>query len=246
MVKKLIKRLFKYDTRSTVGTKNESTRVEWLEKTLKKIPSGYRILDAGAGEQQFRKFCNHLNYVSQDFAAYKPEELNTGLQMQSWDYGNLDIISDIADIPEENCSFDAIMCTEVFEHIVNPREAITEFSRLLKEDGFLIITAPFCSLTHFAPYHFYTGFNQFFYREELEKKGFEIIEISPNGNYFEFLAQEINRVEEIAKKYSNKEFSSKEKVAIKCLLTAFENFSASDTGSSELLNFGFHVFAQKK
>lgn len=37
----------------TVGTKNEQVRVEWIEKTLQKIPAGLTILDAGAGESQF-------------------------------------------------------------------------------------------------------------------------------------------------------------------------------------------------
>ncbi len=129
---------------------------------MKKNPKGSKILDVGASEQPFKKFCKHLEYVSQDFAQYDPENLNSGLQMKKWDYGKLEIISDIASIPIEKKSFDAIMCTEDFEHIVNPREAINEFSRILKKDGYLILTDPFCSLTYFAPYHFYSGFNRFF------------------------------------------------------------------------------------
>ena len=62
----------------TVGSYNETTRVNWIEKTLKKIPAGSKILDAGAGEQQFKKFCKHLEYVSQDFAEYDPKELVYG------------------------------------------------------------------------------------------------------------------------------------------------------------------------
>lgn len=230
----------------TVGTLNESTRISWLELTLKKIPAGSKILDAGAGEQQFRKFCTHLKYVSQDFAQYKPEELNSGLQMGKWDYGNLDIISDIASIPVREESYDAIMCTEVFEHIVNPKEAIEEFSRILKKDGYLIITAPFCSLTHFAPYHFYSGFNRFFYETELEKNGFSIIEIIPNGNYFEYLAQEINRLPSIAKQYSKIELTKAQANNITQLKVLLQKLSGNDTDSSELLCFGYHVLARKK
>jgi len=32
-----------------VGTRNKSTRDAWLKDTLKKIPPGARILDAGGG-----------------------------------------------------------------------------------------------------------------------------------------------------------------------------------------------------
>ncbi|MES2796049.1 MAG: class I SAM-dependent methyltransferase [Bacteroidota bacterium] len=231
---------------TTVGTLNEITRVNWLEETLKKIPKGSTILDAGAGEQQFKKFCAHLEYVSQDFAQYIPDNTNAGLQMEIWNYGKLDIISDIASIPVENGSFDAIMCTEVFEHIINPIEAITEFSRILKKEGYLVLTAPFCSLTHFAPYHFYSGFNSFFYETELDKNGFEIIELKPNGNYFEYLAQEINRLPSIAKKHSKKILDKSETDSIRQLKILLQNLSDNDSNSSELLCFGFHILARKK
>lgn len=246
-LKKNIKRIFsKPVSKTTVGSLNEVTRVSWLEKNLKRIPEGSRILDAGAGEQQFKKFCKHLNYVSQDFAQYEPKQLNSGLQMEKWDYGTLDIISDIASIPEKDESFDAIMCTEVFEHIINPREAVKEFSRLLKKDGYLIITAPFCSLTHFAPYHFYSGFNKFFYEEELTKNGFVDIEITANGNYFEYLAQEINRLQYAANQYSNYQVDNKELENIQQLKILLQKLSDNDSNSSELLCFGFHVLARKR
>jgi ubiquinone/menaquinone biosynthesis C-methylase UbiE len=137
-----------------IGTDNDKNRVEWLRKTLKSIPSGLRILDAGAGEKRFKDFCSHLDYVSQDFAQYNGEGDKTGLQMGKWDQANLDIVSDITSMPEPDESFDAILCTEVFEHIPDPISAIKEFSRLLKRGGRLIITAPFCCGTHFAPYYF--------------------------------------------------------------------------------------------
>lgn len=246
-IKKFIKKyFFKAQPEHLVGKQNEKTRVEWLEKVLKNIPSGNSILDAGAGEQQFKKWCSHLKYVSQDFAQYKPEGLNSGLQMAKWDYGQLDIISDIATIPVENESFDAIMCTEVFEHIINPKEAIAEFSRILKKDGCLIITAPFCSLTHFAPYHFYSGFNRFFYETELDKNGFEILELLPNGNYFEYLAQEINRLPYIAQKYSGVKLKRKEDRSVAQMKAILQDLSNRDSNSSELLCFGFHILARKK
>jgi hypothetical protein len=50
---------------------NELNRQTWLKKTLAALPAGSRILDAGAGELKSRKYCGHLNYVSQDFCQYK-------------------------------------------------------------------------------------------------------------------------------------------------------------------------------
>jgi ubiquinone/menaquinone biosynthesis C-methylase UbiE len=248
MVKEIIMKVFGSNKKayaSKVGTFNESNRLNWLETTLKKIPDGSRILDAGAGEQPYRKFCIHLNYVSQDFGQYKPKQLNIGLQRSTWDYGKLDIECDIASIPEPDKSFDAIMCTEVLEHIINPREAIKEFARLLKKDGQLILTAPFCSLTHFAPYHFYSGFSSFFYVEELKNNGFEIIEMVPNGNYFEYIAQELRRLPSVADKYSTSALITQNSRELKKLLFLLDDLSKKDKGSSELLCFGYHVFARK-
>src|ERR1700675_3289838 len=53
-----------------VGLRNESVRVRWIAEMLGRVAQGSRVLDAGCGEQQFRKFCSHLIYVGQDFAKY--------------------------------------------------------------------------------------------------------------------------------------------------------------------------------
>jgi len=116
------------------------------------------------------------------------------MQTGKWNISGIDIIGDIASIPEADGSFDVIMCTEVFENFPDPILAIKEFQRLLKKDGMLIITVPFCSLTHFAPYHFSTGFNRHFYEHHLNHFGFEVTEMTTNGNYFEYIAQEIWRL----------------------------------------------------
>lgn len=243
--KSVIKKSLGLSQSINVGTKNEATRNDWIKNALQKIPAGGRILDAGAGEQPYKVFCKHLQYVSQDFDQYNAGGDGIGLQRPAWDHGTLDIISDIASIPEPDNSFDAVICTEVFEHIRHPREAIKEFARLLKPGGDLILTAPFASLTHFAPFHFYSGFNRFFYQEELTEASFNILEMDANGNYFEFLAQEINRINSVAGQYSNDRFGLKETLASKVLLKALQRFSAKDKGSRELLNLGFHVLARK-
>jgi SAM-dependent methyltransferase len=150
-----------------VGTGNECARELWLKKTLASLPAGSRILDAGAGEQQYKPLCSHLHYVSQDLGRYHSDQDHRGMQMTRWNYGKIDIVSEIDAIPEPDSSFDAILCTEVFEHLPDPLLAVKEFSRLLRQGGELIITAPFCSLTHFAPDYYANGFSQFWYEKHL-------------------------------------------------------------------------------
>jgi SAM-dependent methyltransferase len=228
----------------SVGRANDATREAWLEAALKRVPPDSRILDAGAGTQRYRRMCGHLRYVSQDIAQYDGRGDEVGLQTGSFEFGQLDIVSDITSIPEPDASFDAIMCVEVFEHLPDPVAAVHEFSRLLKPGGYLILTSPFCSLTHFAPYHYCSGFSRYWYRTHLEDAGFTALEITANGNFFEFLAQELYRLRLVARRYAARGPGPLTYAAIYLLLRALRRFSAADTGSSELLCFGHHVFAR--
>lgn len=243
-----MRKAFNFVQRSNkVGTANEQPRQQWVEKALTDLPAGLRLLDAGAGEQQYKKHCSHLDYISQDFAQYDGQGDTLGLHTGSWDNSGLDIVCDITDIPEPDASFDVVLCTEVFEHLPNPVLALQEFSRLLKKDGKLILTAPFCSLTHFAPYHFCTGFNRYFYEENLRDHGFELLSIEANGNYFEYIAQEVRRIEDIAMKFSGKKHPNIfQRIAIFILLEMLKTMSATNNSSQDILCFGYHVVARKQ
>jgi len=228
----------------SVGTSNESVRVKWIEQTLLRIPKGSKILDAGAGECQFKKFCGHLEYVSQDFGQYTGEG-EVGLQTGTWDNSRLDIVSDITAIPVPDGNFDAVMCTEVLEHVPDPVAALKELNRVLKQGGYLLITVPFVSLTHFAPYHFATGLSTFFFEHHLGIMGYDITDLSANGNYFEFLAQEVRRIKRVGKQYASG-YNLLDKISTHLTLMTLQKLSKKDKGSAELLSFGIHLFARKK
>ena len=134
----------------------------------------------------------------------------------------------------------------MFEHIVNPMDALKEFSRILKSGGKLILTAPFCSLTHFAPYHYTTGFNSYWYEYWLEKLGFEIISIESNGNYFDYLIQELIRANGVVKQYTGKKISIFYKIMIRLLCSRLYKASKANNGSEKFLCHGYHVIAKKK
>lgn len=193
-MKELIKKMIGINT-------NETARHRWLVNTLAALPAGQRILDAGAGELRNKLLCSHLYYVSQDFCQYDGTGDSEGLQTGTWDTSKIDIICDIVNIPEQDASFDVILCSEVFEHLPTPLKALDEFSRLLKPGGKLIVTAPFASLVHFAPYHFATGFSRYWYEHHFPLRGLKIEELESNGDWFDYVRQEILRLPAAARRY---------------------------------------------
>ena len=229
-----------------VGIHNESNRKKWLENTLKGVSDGAKLLDSGAGELANKVYCEHLQYVSQDFCEYDGQGDSQALQTGNWDTSKIDIVSDITEIPVKDGEFDVVLCSEVFEHLPDPVSALKELVRVTKPGGKLIFTAPFCSLTHFAPYHFSTGFNRYFYQHHLADAGCDILELKENGNFFEFIAQEVHRIPNIADRYAGDKLTFWERLAQKVILKALSRFSKRDSKSQELLCFGYHVVAIKK
>lgn len=226
---------------------NKDVRKKWVIKQLKDIPENQSILDAGAGECQYKKYCPHLIYTSQDFGQYNGKGDEIGLQTKNWDNSKLDIVSDITKIPTSNNSFDNVMCIEVLEHIPYPEKAISEFSRITKKGGNLILTAPFCSQTHFAPYHFCTGFNIYWFQEVLDKNNFQIISYKINGNYFDYVNQELLRLPFIIKRYSFLGiFGFLLYLIILPLIFILHIISLISNGSEKQLCFGYHILAKKK
>ncbi|XAL98844.1 methyltransferase domain-containing protein [Phycisphaeraceae bacterium D3-23] len=228
-----------------IGTTNESARHRWVHDQLAALPAGGRLLDAGAGMQRYRNDCNHLDYVAQDFAQYDGQGDGKGGQVAGWKHDGLDIVSDITAIPEPDASFDAVLCTEVFEHVPDPIGALRELSRLLCPGGTLILTAPFVSNTHYSPYHFCTGFSRYFYEKHLAEAGLTVATIDANGSFFAVLAQELRRVPWVADRYCNRKPGLLLRAATALTLHGIERLARHDHGSHEYLSFGLQVVARK-
>lgn len=227
-----------------IGTESSTNRINWLKKQLSSLPVGARILDAGAGELKFAPFCGHLDYVSQDFGQYDGKGDTGALQTGEWNNDLLDIVSDITDIPVDDASFDVILCTEVFEHIPDAVAALAEFNRILKPGGTLILTAPFASLTHFAPYHF-CGYNKYWYEHHLSKLNFDIQILEPNGSWFQFVAQELRRSRFMGRKYSSSFWGLLTRLSVIPIIILLSIQSKYDRGSNEAMCYNYIVRARK-
>lgn len=167
-------------------------RDRWVENRLIEIPAGEKVLDAGAGQCRYKPFLEHTNYYAQDFAQYQGN--SDGILQESWQYGKLDYICDITDIPVESGFFDVVLCTEVLEHVPRPVDALEELVRILKQGGRIILTVPLGSGVHQEPYHYYGGFSKYFFSHFAEQFDLEVIECRELGGLLKHTAQEMARV----------------------------------------------------
>ena len=228
---------------------NEEARQNWLAEKLAAIPAGKSLLDVGAGECQYKKYCGHLNYVAQDVNLYDGSGDKAGLQTGTWDHSQIDIVCDLLDIPETE-GFDVVLCSEVLEHVPDPARALEKLLRLTKPGRQLIVTAPFCSMTHFAPYHYATGFSAYFYKHHLERFGWDIVELSPNGGFFDYQGHQMNQTRgtHSANLGSRAGFWTRQvlRLASRTMRKlANADGSRNNRKSSELLTFGWHVVASR-
>lgn len=218
---------------------NEYYRQEWVKERLSELPENSVLLDAGCGSQPYKKYCRHLKYYAQDFGRFKVDEKDSFTAGTTlYRYGELDYTGDIWDIEEEDSTFDAILCTEVLEHIPYPNETLKEFSRLLKPKGKLILTVPSNSLRHMDPFYYYSGFSDRYLKLILTKNMFQNIKIEPVGSYHSWLMVEISRC-----------MRHEGVVAVLSLWPAFiYHYIKQKSPSPKEINtlcFGYHVTAMK-
>ena len=169
---------------------NDYYRDRFIAESARSLPAGSRVLDVGAGPCKYKPLFNHCDYKAQDFCAYEGPDLR---------YGSIDFVGDIQNIPVPDESFDAILCTEVFEHIPRPDLALGEFARILRHEGQLFLTAPQGSSIHMAPYHYYGGFTPHWYKHFLTEAGFRLDSCRPNGRFFRLYGQESQRFIDLLK-----------------------------------------------
>ncbi|MBC7700864.1 class I SAM-dependent methyltransferase [Aquabacterium sp.] len=220
---------------------NEPFRRSFVQHQLESLPAATLLLDAGCGSQQYREFCGHLDYRAQDFGQYT-SDISKGFASElggkdGYKYGKLDYIGDIWNISERDQTFDAILCTEVFEHIPFPTETIREFSRLMKPKGRLILTLPSNCLRHMDPYFFYSGFTNRYLEKFLTESGFQIDSLEPVGDYYSWIAAELAR--------TMKTHSIFAAVLLAPALLWFM-FKKKTFVSTNTLCMGYHVVATKK
>lgn len=103
-----------------------------------------------------------------------------------------DLVADAHALPFQHELFDSVVCTQVLEHLENPFLAVTEFRRVLKSQGIVLLTVPQVNELHEEPYDFYR-YTRFGITHLLEAHGFQVSRVEQRGGFFSALAQQIIR-----------------------------------------------------
>lgn len=138
------------------------------------------VLDVGCGQSPYKFLLDgsRTTYHGIDI-----------VDAQKFDYSNPDITPfNGVDIPFEDNSFDAVVCTEVLEHVFHHARLVSEMHRVLKPGGAGLITVPWS-----ARYH-YISYDYFRYTPSALSKifdNFSSVEVSPRGNDIAVIANKL-------------------------------------------------------
>jgi SAM-dependent methyltransferase len=144
------------------------------------LPDGARVLDAGAGEGQYRGYFARQRYCGVDLAVGD----------RSWDYSRLDALADLTALPFRGGAFDAAIHVVTIEHLREPAVALAEMARTMAPGATLLIAAPHEWEVHQAP-HDYFRYTRYGLAYLLEKAGFEVCEMRAAGGFFRLLARRL-------------------------------------------------------
>lgn len=136
-----------------------------VERFAAGLEAGGRVLDVGCGLKPYEECFANATYVGIDV-----EESGREASEKT-----ADAYFNGLDIPYDEEDFDAVLCTEVLEHCVDPTRLLAEMHRVLKPGGRLLVTVPFIWGLHETPYDF-RRYSVFGIERAMREAGFEIAE----------------------------------------------------------------------
>lgn len=139
-----------------------------------------KTLDVGCGQKPYKEFCNSSEYIGLEIDSPENRAAKKG-----------DYFYDGKIFPFQNSEFDSIITSEVFEHVFNPDDFLSEVNRVLKDEGILLMSVPFVWDEHEQPFD-YARYSSFGLKYMLETHGFEVIEHRKSINDIRIIFQLIN------------------------------------------------------
>ena len=124
---------------------------------------GGEVLDVGCGRKPYRHLVPAGKYIGLELDTPELRDLDAA-----------DIYYSGGVLPVATESFDAVLCSQVLEHIFTPGDFLQEIKRVLRPGGVLLLTTPFAWDEHSQPYD-YGRYSSFGLSHLLTEAGFEIV-----------------------------------------------------------------------
>ena len=154
-----------------------------LDIFLKKHASLEKIVDIGSGNSSYNRF--FPNRISVDIDPNRKPN----------------IIGDAHNLPFKDGEVEAILSTDVMEHLKDPVKAVSEMKRVLKKGGKVIFVTRFIFPIHDSPNDFWR-FTKYGLQELF--KDFEIVEFQAETTNFSTIAILLQRIGYQTKLRANK------------------------------------------
>jgi SAM-dependent methyltransferase len=139
-----------------------------------------RVLDAGAGEGQYKHLFSAQRYTGFDLAVGDP----------SWDYTRLDALGDLESLPFADATFAAALSVVTLEHVKHPQQVVSEMARILQPGGQLLLIVPHQWEEHQQPHDFFR-YTRYGVRLLTETAGLQVVKLDPVGGIFRLLSRRL-------------------------------------------------------
>lgn len=149
----------------------------FVREVADSLPSGTVVLDVGAGQAPYRELFAHCDYTTTDWDKSVHEKSIEA-----------DVVASADALPLADESADAVLLTQVLEHVPDPLAVLQEMARLLRPAGQLFLSVPFVWELHELPYDFWR-FTPASLQQLLTMAGFHQLAIEPRTDCFTTLAQ---------------------------------------------------------
>ncbi len=150
---------------------------EFVAEAARSLPAGARVADVGAGDAPYRELFAHTRYITVDWEG--SEHIAAPAS---------DVVSSADALPVEDSSFDALLLTQVLEHVPDPAAVLSELWRVLAPGGRLFLTAPLAWELHEQPHDYYR-YTSFGLEYLVAAAGFEDVEVRARNDCFTTMAQ---------------------------------------------------------
>jgi 2-polyprenyl-3-methyl-5-hydroxy-6-metoxy-1,4-benzoquinol methylase len=116
-------------------------RLNFITNTLKdKLPKGSVVLDVGCGNGVISRSLGQLGYNVLGIDVSE-KAIDKARQLNPYPHVNFKVLS-AEQLVAEGKQYDAVICSEVLEHLVHPESLLKTLKHSLSDQGILIVTVP--------------------------------------------------------------------------------------------------------